>query len=94
MSPRCEACRREAAYSFSWCPEYGWRFTGACTIESEHYYVLLRDHGRGFLDSDAAREDWLEHLAEKTWFRRGDFARMLARFGAAQRRRLKGSSLR
>jgi hypothetical protein len=55
-----------------------------CTADSETYYVRLYNHGHGFLDSAAAREDWLRHLQEKRWFDRADFFAMLARFEAAE----------
>ena len=94
--PRCEACRKEPASSFSWfadrqrwcAPRSGrWKFTGACTADSETYYVMLHNRGHGFLDSSTARADWLKHLQEKVWFDRADFFAMLARFMAAERRR-------
>jgi hypothetical protein len=94
--PRCEACRKEPASSFSWfadrarwyAPQSGtWRFTGACTADSETYYVKLHNRGHGFLDSPAARENWLRHLQEKVWFDRAEFCAMLARFAAAARQR-------
>jgi hypothetical protein len=84
--PRCEACGREPASSFSWwyAPRSGtWRFTGACTTATESYYILLRDGGRGYLDSTEASARWLLHLAEKRWFNRADFGAMLCRFIAA-----------
>jgi len=90
--PRCEACGKEAASSFSWFADRArwyarrsgtWRFTGACTANSEMYYVRLYNRGHGFLDSPAARGDWLRHLQEKIWFDRADFFAMLARFEAA-----------
>ncbi len=93
MRPLCEACGRESATSFSWfadrarwyAPRSGtWRFTGDCTADTEQYYVMLHDRGRGWLESRAEREDWLRHLREKDWFNPLDFFAMLARFEAAQ----------
>jgi hypothetical protein len=92
--PRCEACGREPASSFSWFadrarwyePRSGvWRFTGACTTETENYYAMVHHRGQGFLDSAKARADWLRHLGEKTWFDAADFVAMLRRFAAAPR---------
>lgn len=89
IAPVCEACGAEPATSFAWfadrarwyAPRSGtWRFTGSCTAESEHYYVLFRDRGHGFLDSAGARERWCAHLTEKRWFDATDFRAMLARF--------------
>jgi hypothetical protein len=92
-SPRCEACHREPAMSFSWfvdpdrpyAPRSGtWQFTGLCTSDTERYYVLLHRRGYGWLDSAAERADWLRHLREKDWFDPLDFAAMLERFEAAR----------
>jgi hypothetical protein len=55
-----------------------WKFTGASTAASEHYYVMFHNGGRGFFDSAA------EHLREKDWFDPLDFFAMLARFEAAR----------
>jgi hypothetical protein len=80
--------------SFSWFadrarwywPKSGtWRFTGACTSETEQYYVKLHDGDHGWLDSPAARNAWLWHLTEKRWFDPEDFRGMLARFENARR---------
>jgi hypothetical protein len=65
--PRCEACRKEPASSFGWfadrkrwyAPYSGrWKFTGACTADSENYYVMIYNRGHGFLDSPAVRANW------------------------------------
>jgi hypothetical protein len=92
QAPRCEACGREPACSFSWFadrarwyePRSGtWRFTCYCTADRETYYVLLHNRGHGFLDSAESREHWLQHLAEKRWFDSADFLATLGRFEAA-----------
>jgi hypothetical protein len=92
QTPRCEACGREPASSFSWfadrdrwyAPRSGaWRFTGDCTSESEQYYVLLRNNGHGFLDSVEKHNNWIEHLRDKRWFDPADFRAALSRFEAA-----------
>lgn len=91
--PLCEACVREEAYSFSWTPDRArwyeprsgtWRYTGGCTSHSEHYYVLFRNRGRGFMDSVRERRDWLRHLSYKTWFDPLDFFLMWSRFENAR----------
>jgi len=89
--PGYEICGREPATSFSWFadrtrPSGTWKFAGTCTADSETYYLKLYNNGHGFLDSSAAREDWLRHLQEKRWFDRADFFAMLARFEAAEGR--------
>ena len=90
--PLCEACGEEPSSTFSWFPDperwYAprsgrWRFVGACTSETELYYIAIRGRGRGFLDSADSRERWLLHLAEKRWFNYRDFTAMLERFIAA-----------
>jgi hypothetical protein len=90
-APRCETCGRESATSFSWFadratwyePRSGtWKFTGACTSNDESYYVLFYTHGRGFLDCQAAQDNWIRHLSGKRWFDLADFRAMLARFEA------------
>jgi len=89
--PRCETCGREPATVFSWftdpdrwCePRSGaWKFTGTCTGDRETYYLAIRGHGRGFLDSLSVRVEWIRHLSEKRWFDLSDFLAMLARFEA------------
>jgi hypothetical protein len=50
---------------------------------AESYYILLRDGGRGYLDSTEASTRWLLHLAEKRWFNRADFTAMVCRFISA-----------
>jgi hypothetical protein len=90
--PRCEACGQEEAYSFSWFPDRAqwyaprsgrWLFTGDCTSDTEHYYVLLNDRTNGFLRSAAEQRDWWHHLGGKDWFNPLDFGAMLDRFVAA-----------
>jgi hypothetical protein len=90
--PRCEACGREPASSFSWfadparwyAPRSGtWKFAGLCTANVEAYYVMFRMGRRGWFDSASASAEWLAHLSEKVWFDPVDFAAMLARFVAA-----------
>jgi len=92
IAPRCEVCPHEPAWSFSWfadrarwyAPRSGtWKFTGKCTSETEQYYVLFRDGGRGIFDSIAARNDWIDHLREKIWFDPADFFAALGRFAFA-----------
>ena len=94
LSP-CEQCRREPASSFSWFADRtrwyadcsgAWKFTGACTADTESYYLMLHGRGRGWLDSAAARQEWLRHLREKRWFNEADFSGMVRRFEAAMRR--------
>lgn len=78
--PLCERCGSERASSFSWFEEErDWQFTGDCTIETESYYVLLREALRSKNEWSA----WMLHLSRKEWFDSFAFAAMLDRFMAA-----------
>lgn len=76
----CEVCGKNEANSFS---SFGyhedkihWLFVCMCTNEDEDYYIRINDYYRD-VDKD---HSWLDHLEEKTWFKRGDFISMIKRY--------------
>lgn len=83
--PKCEACGQNEAISFSYFAEGmndgTWRYTCACTTDSETYFVMIKD----FFATPAATVDWLAHLGEKTWMDWHDFNAMMCRLRDAVR---------
>jgi hypothetical protein len=85
--PFCEVCGDEPATSFSYvnitktgAPGKGrWVFAGACTTESERYYMEFKR----IFKSPASTVDWLAHMHEKNWMDWNDFMDMMDRFRAA-----------
>lgn len=77
--PMCEVCRLEEATSFSYFKNGGWKFTGACTVDTERYYIELYR----FFNSPSSTTDWLAHMDEKTWMDWKDFMSMMHRFRKA-----------
>jgi hypothetical protein len=75
--PVCERCNAEPATSFSYFKESAkWMFTGACTTDTEHYYIEFER----FFASPSSTVDWLAHMDEKGWMRWPDFMAMMRRF--------------
>lgn len=82
QTPKCEACGSEDATSFSYVGEPGkgrWIFSGACTSETEVYYIEVAN----FFGHPAASVDWLAHIHEKGWVNWNDFMDMMVRFRQA-----------
>jgi len=80
--PLCEVCGSEPATAFSRIgrmAEATWKFCGACTTESEDYYIEFDR----FFGRPAQVVDWLAHLHEKPQTDWKDFMAMMRRFRKA-----------
>lgn len=80
-TPQCEACGKEEATSFS-CMSLtndkmtDWRFCGACTSETEYYYIEIDK----FFGSPSSTVDWLAHMHKKVGMDWQSFMDMMHRF--------------
>ena len=85
QKPICEECGKNEATSFSFFPldsdpmKGEWKFVCDCTIESEDYYIAIKD----FLGNPQAAVNWMAHMNKKTWMGWNDFMNMITRFREA-----------
>lgn len=75
---KCEECRKEPAYSFSFDWNGDCALTGACTCHSERYYITFAH----FEQDDYAT--LTKHMNYKNWFGIGDFEDCVDRYRIAK----------